>query len=891
MKSVTQPQSLSARLFNRPRKARRILHLTSAAVVALAMLVPSVSTHAASEATIVVNTVADQNGSGVECSLREAIIASNTDAAFGGCTAGASVDTITFNLPANSTITITGAEPNIPVASLGQKFTIDGSTAVNLTVNRTTAGRLLKVETVTADVTLIGFTMSGGNVLSTTLPPFSDGNGSGGAVLSLGPAVILNNMTFRNNYAANFGGAVYAGSVITATNSRFENNSAGYSGGAVFAGLNDSGTSSVANSTFLTNTARFEGGAFFIKGSTDLGEPRRLRVSDSTFLNNSVTAPLGGQAARGGAILANSPVEISKSRFENNRSTVFCGGVYLYNAESITQLTNVPLTVTETVFINNDGYLGGALCGDGPVTVTSSNFERNDATGDDGGAVRGRSDVTINNSTFITNSAASDGGAVAAVPNAFPPSNVPLKLTINRSTFTNNSVPGGSGGAIFGQGLTAASTLVNNLFTTNSSASGGVLATGVTSTLSVQFNTFANNTSNVDKGIVDALGGTVTINNNIFANNTGIAVNKQFSGVATENYNLFFNNSGGDRGTGVATGVNSATGNPNFISATDFHLSATSTAAIDKASAATVNIDFDGDLRPLAAARDIGYDEFNPNAVIAGLNLLTSSPTRLGNVTAMTTTVTSGSGITYVFNYGDGSPVTASSAISTTSHIYAAAGTYTAIVTATNSFGSASKTATVTITNLAPVANAGPDSSVTPGASVTLNGSASADPDNHTPLSYLWTQTAGPAVTLSDATIASPSFTAPATPGTLTFSLIVTDSAGAASAADTVSIAVNASAISGLTGSATSPTSLGQATLFSASVTSGATPITYDWDFGDGTLGSGDSLTHTYAAAGLYTVTLTASNSAGSVVAAPIYVNVVSADFKAFLPLMRRATP
>jgi len=57
---------------------------------------------------------------------------------------------------------------------------------------------------------------------------------------------------------------------------------------------------------------------------------------------------------------------------------------------------------------------------------------------------------------------------------------------------------------------------------------------------------------------------------------------------------------------------------------------------------------------------------------------------------------------------------------------------------------------------------------------VTLDGSGSRDADND-PLTYTWTQTSGPAVTLSSRTVQKPTFTAPATPATLTFSLVVRD--------------------------------------------------------------------------------------------------------------------
>ena len=79
-----------------------------------------------------------------------------------------------------------------------------------------------------------------------------------------------------------------------------------------------------------------------------------------------------------------------------------------------------------------------------------------------------------------------------------------------------------------------------------------------------------------------------------------------------------------------------------------------------------------------------------------------------------------------------------------------------------NAFGSA-----------APVANAGPDQlNVAPTSTVTLNGTASAFA-----ASYTWSQTGGPAVTLSRTDVANPTFIAPAnsTQQTLTFTLTVKD--------------------------------------------------------------------------------------------------------------------
>ena len=130
-------------------------------------------------------------------------------------------------------------------------------------------------------------------------------------------------------------------------------------------------------------------------------------------------------------------------------------------------------------------------------------------------------------------------------------------------------------------------------------------------------------------------------------------------------------------------------------------------------------------------------------------------------------------------------------------------GVSTVTVTATDSAGNAAVPISFTITveappNQAPTANAGPDQTVASGADVDLDGSASSDPDAGQTLTYAWTAPAG--ITLSDATAASPSFTAPTLAAgdadlMLTFSLTVTDSLGLASAADEVTITVTPPAV------------------------------------------------------------------------------------------------
>jgi hypothetical protein len=100
--------------------------------------------------------------------------------------------------------------------------------------------------------------------------------------------------------------------------------------------------------------------------------------------------------------------------------------------------------------------------------------------------------------------------------------------------------------------------------------------------------------------------------------------------------------------------------------------------------------------------------------------------------------------------------------------------------------------------NVTPIADAGTDRTVNEGETVMLDGIDSNDPDGE-PLTYLWSQTGGTSVTLSDVTAAQPTFVTPMMgPGstTMTFRLTVEDNGSLQDSAN-VSITVNDNGITG----------------------------------------------------------------------------------------------
>jgi len=109
---------------------------------AVAMLAAGLTGASALAATITVNSNADTVANDGVCTLREAIIAANTDTASGGaageCAAGSGTDTIQFAIPGGGvhTITLGGS----PLPTITQPVTIDGYTQAGASQNTLATG-------------------------------------------------------------------------------------------------------------------------------------------------------------------------------------------------------------------------------------------------------------------------------------------------------------------------------------------------------------------------------------------------------------------------------------------------------------------------------------------------------------------------------------------------------------------------------------------------------------------------------------------------------------------------------------------------------------------------------------------------------------------------------
>ncbi len=211
---------------------------------------------------IIVNTFADsKHASDGFCSLREAIIAANTNSpsgpATGECAAGSGADTII--LPAGVyTLTRTGSHENgsqtgdldingdVQITGAGADVTIIEGNGLN--------DRLVHV--IAGNVALSGLTLRQGHV-----------SGHGGAIFNEGN-LTLADVAIMDSYASNTGGGLFSLGTLQAESVSIVGNSAqGLEGGGVVIGA---GTAVFTNSTISGNSSSGAGGGLTSKGTTTL---------------------------------------------------------------------------------------------------------------------------------------------------------------------------------------------------------------------------------------------------------------------------------------------------------------------------------------------------------------------------------------------------------------------------------------------------------------------------------------------------------------------------------------------------------------------------------------------------------------------------------------------
>jgi len=272
----------------RPQTIARIRALPTALVApALALaLASALPPDSALAAIIAVTTTDDEVSVDGDCSLREAIVAANTNTAFDACPAGANASTDVIALAGGATYALTLAAPALPADDpLGGDLDVADNAAdpdvdirsglgARSIIRQTVSGQ--KVMTVAGSADLDAIVISGGSA--------SD---CGGGITFVGTGTsTVTGSEFTKNTALNGGGIcnAAAGSTLLIGSSTFADNAVGTGRGGGIQNLN--GTTTVVGSVFLRNQGAISGGA--VNNDRNLADA--VTIDGSCFLDNSDVA-------------------------------------------------------------------------------------------------------------------------------------------------------------------------------------------------------------------------------------------------------------------------------------------------------------------------------------------------------------------------------------------------------------------------------------------------------------------------------------------------------------------------------------------------------------------------------------------------------------------------
>ncbi len=414
---------------------------------------------------------------GAECSLADAIIAANTDAAADGCPAGSGADTITLT----GDITLGADLPDIEseITVNGHGFSINGAVDFRIFYVYESALSLNEVtlESGRADI--------------------------GAALVNDGGSVTISKSVIKDNAASDAAGAIYNSedAQLRIEDTDFIDNSVSIAegwGGAIF---NRKGKVHIERSSFSGNRAK-AAAAFFSDGD--------VSILQSQFTANRAENSGGVFVMQGGEVW------ITNSQFTENESdwggVFFIGSGSLYAAENsfernsagfggvIYMEKEASLSCGSSQFIDNDGSVGGAIYNQGgSVSVIHSSFSGHTTLA--GGVISSAAgEVRVSNSVFRNNT----GGAISFRNGS---------LFLFESEFSENSSE--VGGAISSDGTL---TILKSNFKRNSADMGGAISHGSGQAI-IDAALFHANSAEDTGGALGFLGGSLSMYNSVIGDN------------------------------------------------------------------------------------------------------------------------------------------------------------------------------------------------------------------------------------------------------------------------------------------------------------------------------------------------------------------------------------
>jgi len=438
------------------------------------------------------------------CTLREAIIAANTNSPSGSmegeCPAGLDWQTDTVALAADATYSLVTDSTDEDGALDGDLDIWDNAAAVDLVLMVEGDGRATisqdasvddRVLNVMATVRARGLTLTGGG-----------GVGAGAGVQNTG-TLFLEASAISGNRAGWAGGGIFnsSGGTLTVDSSSISANSAANDGGG---GLYNEGTLTLLNSTISDNTANHDGGgianngmltidAGVMSGNSGAGGGALANWPGGEATVQNGVEVRGNSAGTGGGLFNHGTLSVVGSAVSGN-SAEYGGGIANWGG----QLT---LTASEVSGNAASASAGGIHNKDGGTTTIeeSTVISGNTAAWDGGGINNWAGTVNVRNSSISGNSAGQSGGGILNLADGV--------VVAEGSAVSGNSANDGGGLANWGGGVAVTNTAIS----ANQAAWGGGIFTS-RGTLTLDASTVADNTATSgDGGIQIKDGANVTV--------------------------------------------------------------------------------------------------------------------------------------------------------------------------------------------------------------------------------------------------------------------------------------------------------------------------------------------------------------------------------------------
>jgi CSLREA domain-containing protein len=265
----------------------------------------------------------------------------------------------------------------------------------------------------------------------------------------------------------------------------------------------------------------------------------------------AATLSLSALAVRGATTVDDSAAVLSATDSDLSLTDVEIGGAHGGGA---LQVAGGSVALVRTTVRNSDGAEGAALHAvHADVTITSSTFRANTATGDGGALFLSYpSKLAISDSTFEGNTALGSGGAVYLEGRGRGTKDLSLS-----GTFTGNAARSAGGGVFVrttSNGIKDATLAVDGAtFTQNSAGVGGALAVS-DGTVSITGGTFAANEARTGAGGAITAAGELTVSRATFERNSAAGAGGAIAslGLISVSTSSFTSNAAGTAGGALA---------------------------------------------------------------------------------------------------------------------------------------------------------------------------------------------------------------------------------------------------------------------------------------------------------------------------------------------------